>query len=108
MLLYSKNYDSRNFDPAAPVVEVTVRPSPTSTKGIKLTALIDSGADSTLLPKDVLTQIGAEYLRSASMRGILDQPVPLTLHAVAIEIGSETLTGIRAIALPKGSMPILG
>lgn len=108
MILYTQDYDSQNYYPAAPIVEITVRSSSKSKKGRRIKALLDSEADATLIPKDILLDINADFLEDGSMTGILDQPVPVTLHAVVIDIGSETLTGIRAIAIPKGSTPILG
>lgn len=51
-------YDSDEFDPPAPVAFVTLR-NPDTRSGLdNVLMLIDSGADVTLIPKEVASQLG--------------------------------------------------
>lgn len=52
---------SYDYQPPAPVVTLTVR---WRDQQLTLSALVDSGADATMLPAGVLQRIGAEYVES--------------------------------------------
>ena len=51
---YSHEYDSIGYDPAAPVLDLGVAATGQGEPSVVIPALIDSGADATLLPIDVL------------------------------------------------------
>ena len=57
---------SRDYDPPAPTVWATVR----AEAQIRLNMLLDTGADATMLPLDLLQDIGAEYVMTQQMRGV--------------------------------------
>jgi hypothetical protein len=57
---YSRVYDT-SYVPAAPVVGVIVRPYGSAAPETRVIALVDSGADGTLLPVDLLQKIRAPY-----------------------------------------------
>lgn len=46
---------SREYDPPAPVIEVTVKPP--KGKGVRVKALIDSGADISVFPRELLREL---------------------------------------------------
>ena len=52
-------YDDRFFNPPAPLASVTLRNSGDGKTVSQVPMLIDSGADVTLLPQQVVTQLGA-------------------------------------------------
>lgn len=99
-------YDE-SYSPAMPIVTVTVdgyagRPLQT------LTALIDSGADGTMLPIDILEAVDALYEDSVRLQGVLGDSEPVDRYTVAIRLGSLTLHGIQAVAIPSGAESIIG
>lgn len=106
--MYTRYYDNR-YDPAAPVIEVAVYAAGTSENSQSLIALLDSGADATLIPIEILRTIQAEYVTTRRMRGVLGKAYKIDLYAVAIEIGRHRLDGIHAIAIEHGEEePIIG
>jgi hypothetical protein len=51
------SYDAIGFQPPAPVAQVTVRASATGAAVANVPLLIDSGADVSLLPRELLTEL---------------------------------------------------
>ena len=103
----SFNY-SRQFDPTMPIVEVSVRAVGTSHPASVVTALVDSGADATILPLSVLQQVGARYVRGRVMHGVTGIPENVDTYLVSIQIGPYTVHGIRAVAYGTNMTPIIG
>jgi len=99
-------YDE-SYYPAMPVVTVTVDgyaghpPQP-------LIALVDSGADGTMLPVDVLQAVGALYEDTVQMRGVLGESEQVDRYTVAIRLGLLTVHGIQAVAILTGTESVIG
>jgi hypothetical protein len=74
----------------------------------QVTALVDSGADGTMIPIDVLETVGALYEDTVIMRGVLGVGEPVDRYTVAIQLGPLSIHGIRAVAIPTGEEAILG
>lgn len=53
-------YDAENFDPSAPVATVTLRHPATGASFSDVPMLIDTGADVTLLPRELVEGLGIE------------------------------------------------
>ncbi len=51
-------YDAVSFDPPAPVARIILRSSETGTTSAELPAVLDTGADVTLLPQAAAAEIG--------------------------------------------------
>lgn len=97
MSVHSFNYNSE-YDPPAPVVDITVRKTGQTDKGVSLSALIDSGADATMLPFMILQTVEARYVETRQMRGVTGVAQTVDLYIITIEIGQQTVPAIRAIA----------
>lgn len=65
--IYTYDYDS-NYDPAMPVVDIEIGRALAKTT-LALTALVDSGADATMVPMNYLRQIQSRRSRKKWMRG---------------------------------------
>ena len=65
MSVHSFNYDSE-YELPAPVIEITVYKAGQSVSRVVLSALIDSGADATMLPMTVLQTVGAPCRNAAN------------------------------------------
>lgn len=108
MSLYSHDYDSRNYYPAAPVIDIVVSKIGTGGTEMSLTALVDSGADATMLPFDTLKTVGARYVETRQMRGVTGQPVTVDTYLASVTIGPHTLRGIEVIAMIEGTEAVIG
>ena len=60
-LTLSYPYDKKNFNPPAPVLEVSLS-IPNSQLIVKLPALLDSGADITVIPQAIPQQLQLKYV----------------------------------------------
>lgn len=96
-------YDT-GYNPSAPVL--TMRLS--ARRELELTALIDSGADATMIPINFLHQIGAEYVRTQRMRGITEASRRVNLYSVVLQISIHRLPSIRVVGSAAGTEVILG
>lgn len=100
---------SSAYMPSAPMVEITLR-SPQDPHGnsVLLSALIDSGADATLLPIDLLRQVQARIVESVTLIGITGVRTTVDLYHVVIQIGPHKFWSIKAVAQQISREPIIG
>ncbi len=99
-------YDE-TYLPAMPILSVAVD-GYAGFAAQQVTALVDSGADGTMIPVDVLEMVGALYEDTVIMRGVLGVGEAVDRYTVAIQLGSLSIHGIRAVAIPTGEELILG
>jgi len=107
MRVFSYVY-SAHYQPAAPIAEIEVMGVGARKATVRLTALLDSGADATILPVDILQAIGAPYVETMHMQGITGIRVPVDLYLVRVQIGPHNVGAIRAAAATKRGEAILG
>lgn len=101
-------YDQQHYSPPAPVIPIAIT-APGRTRATRvLAALIDSGADATLLPVNLLEDIGARAVGYATLVGISDQPHLAEVYVVNVEIGAHVLYAMRVLAMPPDSADVLG
>ncbi len=101
------DYDT-TYAPPAPVVEIEVNGYHPTLGTRTLHAMLDTGADASMLPVDVLNSIGAMYKESAWMRGPTEGRQQVDLYLVSIQIGSDILRGLHVIAAPNSAEAIVG
>lgn len=101
------DYD-HSYHPAAPHIEVTVDGYNSEYEPATVFAFADSGADGTMLPRDILEAIGAEYADMVVLRGTAGGVQHLDRYTVRIRIADEAVHGIEAVATAPGGEPILG
>ena len=99
---------SRDYCPAAPVIEVALSAGRAPAPAVTIVALLDSGADATLIPRDLLSQIQAPYVQTRRMRGVTGTVVDVDIFAVRLQINGTEVAGIRAIQSRQGTEVILG
>ena len=100
-------YDE-SISPALPVLEIEIEGYQAPYSRQRLTAIVDSGADSTALPRPALVACGAAYRDTVRMRGVTGVSRQVDRFLTMIHIGEVTVRGIYAVALPAGSDPLLG
>ena len=99
---------NRVYLPSAPFVPITVDGYDQDKPPITLSAFVDTGADGTLLPRDILTAVGAEYEDTVLLRGTTGIAERLDRYTVRIRVGEETIHSVAAVAMAAGSEPIIG
>lgn len=104
----SSAYDHERYDPAAPVVEIGIARLGGAEPVARLIALVDSGADATMLPIDALQAAGGRYVATRQMRGVAGRSVAVETYLVKLVIGPFVFPGIEAVAMATGSEAIVG
>ena len=62
-------YDTNNFNPPAPVLEVSLSSPVSQGESIKISALLDSGADMTVIPQNIAQKLQLKYVDRISATG---------------------------------------
>lgn len=106
MALYTYGYDFR-YSPSAPVIEVEIG-SVATTDTAKLIPLIDSGADATLLPVELLKRLHAPRIDTRILRTITNERKAVSLYRVWLQVGSYRLPGVRVVGVSTLESPVLG
>jgi predicted aspartyl protease len=89
-----------SYDPMMPGLTVRFSVPGTSQRSQPYPAILDTGADATIVPQDLLTSLGARfvrYQRMVTLSGSLDR---VRIYGVTVHIGEHTVYGVRAVGLP--------
>jgi len=103
----SYDYDTK-YEPPAPTIPVGLSRSGETSASQEIVALVDTGADATMLPVDVLKSAKTRYVQQRLMRGVMGEPTTVNLYLAAIHVAGHVIHGNRAIARPEGSEAIIG
>ncbi len=106
MAIYTYDYDFR-YSPSAPVIEVEVGAAATVAP-IRLVTLIDSGADATLLPAELLKRLRAPRVDTRVLRTITNERKTVTLYRVWLQVGLYRLPNVRVVGVSTLESPVLG
>ncbi|MBU0510463.1 MAG: protease [Chloroflexi bacterium] len=106
-MIYTYEYDSSVY-PALPVIEVKVSAFGQSGEKMTLRAVVDSGADSTMLPLRYLKKIKSRKVGQANLRGITGIRCPVDIYEVVIQLGPYDIPKLRVIADRHNQEMILG
>lgn len=99
-------YDE-TYRPAMPVISIAVD-GYAGLASQAVSALVDSGADGTMIPIDLLEAAGALYEDTVNMRGVLGDSEPVDRYTVGIQIGPLIIHGVHAVAIPPGEESVIG
>jgi hypothetical protein len=105
-VLYSFDYDTSYF-PSIPVVEIELRDGKDS-PGVSLRAIVDSGADATIIPVHYLQQLHARKGKKAWLRGTAQQRIQVERYWVWLQIGGHAPFYIQAVGDTQSEEAILG
>jgi hypothetical protein len=103
---YSFDYDASYF-PAIPIVEIEIK-TIKSASGVVLRAIVDSGADATIIPIGYLHQIQARKGKKAWLRGVTPGRVQIDRYRVWLRIGGHRLMYLQVVGDEQGEEAILG
>ncbi len=99
-------YDA-TYDPAMPVCAVTIAAAVTGRRAI-LHAIMDTGADATIVPSPVLRQIGARRVFETGLRSQWGERRTVFLYVVDLEVNGVALPGVYVVGDEIGSEVVLG
>lgn len=103
----SQEYN-RDYEPPAPYLDIYVLSVEGDYPEEPISALLDSGADATMLPLTSLQRVNAPYLERMLMRWGESQPELVDIYVATVRIGHHIIFGVNVIAMPPGSEAILG
>jgi len=98
------------YKPSAPFAEIEISSYSQNKETCQLWAMIDSGADATIVPIGVLKRIGAQYKESRYMSGTAHGRLLVDLYLISVKILSNgpLLNGIKAVGHPSLNEVVLG
>jgi predicted aspartyl protease len=99
-------YDG-SYDPPIPVCDVTLM-LPTTDRRVELSAIVDTGADGTIVPIRYLRRIEARRAFEASLRSQWGEGRTVFLYLVDLMISELTLSGIYVVGDELGDETVLG
>jgi predicted aspartyl protease len=91
-----------------PVLRASLYSSETDLATAPLLALVDTGADATIVPTHYLLEIGAEETAPGWLRGITGDRKPIELYFVDVRLDHTTIVGVRVIASATEESILLG
>jgi hypothetical protein len=81
--LMKQDYDSR-FDPPPPILAIRLSAAAEVSRGALLTAIVDTGADGTLIPSAYLEEAGAIGVGDAVLRSVLGEVREVHLYPLVL------------------------
>lgn len=106
-MIHLSNYDT-TYHPSLPVVEVTVKHSAHENQQVTLKALVDSGADGTMIPLHSLKQIGATQAGWIQLKAISGFSYRAPVYVVRLLFGATPIGMFRVAGDSQNEMLILG
>ena len=104
---YSRDYDNV-YSPAIPVADIVLVNPYTGEKSSTFTAIIDSGADGSIMPSSILKFSELDEARRIRMVGVGGVSQIMNRYWVNIEIGKASVRGIMVMADKSNNEAIIG
>lgn len=109
-MAFQQQYDRAHYDPSAPVLDIMIKPQPAAEQqvGVIVRALVDSGADATMLPEALLIKIGAIKVDRRRSRGVYGHVRTVSVYLADVQIGLLVIPSIQAVGISDDDEPLLG
>lgn len=107
MAVYSYLFDTTKY-PSMPVMDVKLIDPASGAAVGPITALVDTGADGTMAPKQLLEEIGATPIGRARLRWLWDESRHVQIYLVRLEIGPHVLRSVHIAGVVDSAEFILG
>jgi predicted aspartyl protease len=104
--IYTYEYDN-DYNPAMPVVDIEIGRA-MSNVSLTMKALVDSGADATIIPLNSLQKIRARRSRKMRMRGTAGGRVLVDLYQVSLQLGPFAQTLLEVVGSAQNDEVIVG
>jgi hypothetical protein len=89
-------YDTR-FNPPAPALSVQISNLDDVVRSPTLPALVDSGADTTVIPAAMVQQLGLTPAGETLVRGYEGQPESVPMYDIILRVAEARLVGLSAV-----------
>ncbi len=99
-------YDA-TYDPPIPICNVALI-APSTGRRVTLAAIVDTGADGTIVPVYHLQGIGARRSLEATLRSQWGEPRTVFLYLINLQIGELVLSGVYVVGDELGDEVVLG
>ena len=99
---------SRKYQPSMPALRIQLHSAEASRTTDSLIALVDTGADATIVPRRYLVEVGAQETAPGWLRGITGERRPVALYFVDIRLDRITFPGVRVVADDLAAEILLG
>lgn len=105
----SSTYDcNASYYPSAPFLPIGIDGYDETKPPIIVPAFVDTGADGSMLPLDIIQAVGAEYADTVRLHGMAGGVAQIDRYTVRIQVENETVHGISAAATAAGSEALIG
>lgn len=94
-IVYTYEYDT-SYNPAMPVVEIVIGRA-LGERSLTLVAVVDTGADATIIPVRQLRQVSARRQRKAWMRAPMGTPILVDTYAISVQLGAFTQAHLEVV-----------
>ena len=106
-LAYTFPYD-QHYRPAMPLIEIGLRALGADQHQSIVNAIVDSGADATLIPSAILRTLGADFVGFTQVQEAHGSEYSLSAYHIGIRVGSHLFRFVRVLADNAGEEIILG
>ncbi len=104
--VYTYEYDT-TYHPSIPMIDLAIG-IPLSDPDFELTAIVDSGADATMIPQHYLQQLGARRSRKAIMRGVTGEQNLVDLYVISVRLGPYRQGFLEVVGMMDNDDSIVG
>ena len=101
------SYTSR-YSPPAPIAELVMSNPVNGAQSSTFVAILDSGADATIIPIAYIHEIQAVETQQKALRTQWGNSYPVMLYLVDIEIGDIVLYGVEVVGDSRGDEAVVG
>jgi len=106
MTVHSHEYDS-SYYPAMPVIEIQIRRR-AGQPALALPAIVDSGADATMIPLQLLRQLRARKGQTKWLSGISGSRYQVDMYLLAVQVGEQPVRYLDVVGMESGNEVIVG
>lgn len=106
MLIHSHDYDN-SYYPAMPMIEIQLRHHAKEAP-VVLQAIVDTGADATMIPLRFLRQLRTRKTRTVWLSGTAGGRYKVDLYSVAIQISDHRLLYVDVVGSERQNEVIVG
>ncbi len=103
----SHEYSTR-YSPAMPVCQVYLGPGGGEATVGPLEAIMDTGADLTVIPMTYLRQIGAHRVDRGKARSLWGDTRSVDVYSIALAVNGLRVTALRVLGDDRGDEIVLG
>jgi hypothetical protein len=106
MTVHTHDYDS-SYNPAMPVIELQIRRR-AGQSPLALKAIVDSGADATMIPLHYLRQLSVRKGQTKWLSGAAGGRYEVDMYTLAVQIGEQPAKYIDVVGIERQDEIIVG